>query len=67
MSDVDDNGGRGEQRHCTGDAADNKDNVVRDMDATAIARDIAGAALVMIKYQSTEGGIPGGCLGQGAG
>ena len=43
MSDVNDNGGRAEQQHRTGDAADNNDNIVRDMDATAVARDIAGS------------------------
>lgn len=43
MSDVNDNGGRAEQRHRTGNAADDNDNIVRDMDATAVARDIAGS------------------------
>jgi hypothetical protein len=44
MSDVNDsNGGRAEQRHRTGDAANNNNNVVRDMHATAAARDIAGS------------------------
>jgi hypothetical protein len=47
MFDVNDNGGRAEQRHRTGDAADNNDNVVRDMDATAVARDIAGSVVII--------------------